>query len=347
MRLISGADLFDVGHPAHVHLFRPTARQLEAQGHQIFFSALDREMILTLLDRYQLPYRVTYRRRKGRWALIAELLLRTWATWNIARGFKADLLLSIGSPTVGLPAWLLGKPYIALTDTEHAAEQHRLFKPFATVIATPSVFSKDMGPKQRRYAGYHELAYLHPDEFTPDPAVLESLDLAPESVFFVLRFVAWQATHDLGKHGFSLEQKRALLRELAQHGQILLSVEGDVDPEFEPYMTRFPPEQIHHFLAYASLYIGEGATTASEAAVLGTPSIYANTLRLGYISDLQDSYQLLFWYQDGGPVLDKVRELLAMPDLKQVWAERRAHLLRDKISTTHWLVELCERFLSD
>jgi predicted glycosyltransferase len=219
-----------------------------------------------------------------------------------------------------------------------------LFKPFAAVIATPTVFTKDMGPKQERYAGFHELAYLHPDEFTPDPGVLASLGLTPDSVFFVVRFVAWQATHDIGQHGFTLEQKRELLRELARHGQILLSVEGEVDPEFAPYLTRFAPEKIHDFLAYATLYVGEGATTASEAAMLGIPSIYVNMLGMGYIRDLQD-YGLLFWYQEGGAVLAKVRELLAMPDLKPVWAERRARMLSEKINTTRWLAELCRRFI--
>jgi predicted glycosyltransferase len=336
--------IFDVGHPAHVHLFKQVARRLAAEGHKILFTALDREMILTLLDCEQLPYEVTYKRRSGRWALILELALRSLATYRIARRFQADLFLSMGNPTVGLPARLLGKPYIALTDTEHATEQHMLFTPLATVIATPTVFTKDMGPKQERYAGFHELAYLHPDEFTADPAVLAELDLTPESVFFVLRFVAWQATHDIGQKGFTLEQKRALLRELAQHGQLLLSVEGEVDAEFAPYVTRFAPEKIHHFLAFATLYVGEGATTASEAAVLGTPCIYVNMLGMGYISDLRDR-GLLFHYRDGSGVLEKIRELLALPDLKLTWAERRAMMLGEKIDTTQWLLALCRRYL--
>lgn len=339
--------LFDVGHPAHVHLFRHVARAMQEQGHDILFTALDREIIVHLLDQLDLPYQVTYKRRKGRFALLAELLRRTLATWRIARRFRADLLFSFGNPTVGLPAGLLGKPYVALTDTEHAKEQHRLFKPFATIIATPDVFTVDMGPKQVRYNGYHELAFLHPDVFTPDPSYLEALGLKPGDAFFVVRFVAWRATHDVGQRGFTIEQKRALLRELAQHGKVLLSVEGEPDPEFLPYVTHFPPEIIHHLLAYATLYVGEGASMASEAAVLGTPAVYVNTLIMGYILDLQDTYHLLYWYTDGEPALAKIRDLLAMPDLKQVWAERRAHMLGDKINPTPWLVDLGNRLLEN
>ena len=145
--------LIDLGHPAHVHLFRNAARDWMAQGHTVLFSALDREIIIYLLDQYHLPYQVTYRRRRGKLALLVELVWRTWVTNRIARQFGADLLVSFGNPTVGLPARLLGKPYLALTDTEHATEQHALFKPFATVIATPSVFNRDLGPKQNSLPG--------------------------------------------------------------------------------------------------------------------------------------------------------------------------------------------------
>lgn len=339
--------LIDLGHPAHVHLFRNAAQDWLAQGHRVLFSALDREMILYLLDVYRLPYRVTYKRRRGRLALLVELAFRALATWRIARQFQADLFVSFGNPTVGLPARLMGKPYLALTDTEHATEQHALFKPFATVIATPTVFNRDLGPKQVRYAGYHELAYLHPDEFTPDPAALEPLGLTHGDCFFVVRFVAWGATHDVGQHGFSLDEKRALLRELAAYGRVLLSVEGDVDPEFQPYVTAFPPEQIHHLLAFATLYVGEGGTMLTEAAILGTPALFVSSLRAGNWDDLRDNYGLLYFYDSGQEALQKARELLALPDLKQQWAEKRARLLADKINPTPWLVELGNRLLAD
>lgn len=339
--------LIDVGHPAHVHLFRNAARDWREQGHNILFTALDREVVVDLLDAYQLPYRVTCRRRKGKLALVAELILRTLTTYRIARSFKPDLFISMGNPTVGLPARLMGKPYMALTDTEHATEQHALFKPFATVIATPSVFTLDMGPKQIRYPAYHELAYLHPDEFTPDPAVLKSLGLTPDDRFFIVRFVAWGATHDIGHHGFTMAEKRDLLRDLAQHGRVLLSVEGDVDPEFAPYVTHFPPEQIHHLLAFATLYVGEGGTMASESAVLGTPSVFVNTLTLGYCQDLQNAYGMLFWYPHSSDAVVKVRELLAYPNLKQEWAERRTKLLQDKIDPTPWFVDLGNRLIQN
>jgi len=340
--------LIDVGHPAHVHLFRNPARDWQAEGHHILFTALDREIILYLLDIYGLPYRVTYKRRKWLLARLVELGLRSLFTYRLARRFKADLLVSIGSPTVGVPAMLMRKPYIALTDTEHAVEQHALFKPFATLIATPDVFTRELGPKQVRYAGFHELAYLHPDEFAPDPRQLDSLGLTPEDRFFVVRFVSWEATHDIGEHGFTADDKRALLRELASQGRVLLSVEsGTIDDEFRPLVTTFPPEKAHHLLAFATLYIGEGGTMLTEAALLGTPAIFVSTLRAGNWDHLRDQYGLLYFFDTGREALAQARDLLSLPDLKAVWAARRATLLADKINPTPWLVNLGNRLLEN
>jgi uncharacterized protein len=340
--------LIDISHPAHVHLFRNAAYAWKALGHNLLFTALDRETIVYLLNYYQFPYRVVYKRRKGKLGLVSELLLRPFPSYIAARQFKPDLFVSFGNPTIGLPARLMGKPYITFTDTEHATEQHASFKPFATLIATPDVFTRDLGPKQVRYAGFHELMYLHPDEFTPNPHELESLGLKPEDRFFVVRFVAWGATHDVGESGFSAADKRALLRELSAQGKVLLSVEnGTIDEEFRPLVTTFAPEKVHHLLAFATMYIGEGGTMLTEAALLGTPAIFVSTLRAGNWDHLRDQYGLLYFYDTGLEALQKARELLAMPDLKAVWAERRAKMLADKINPTPWLVELGLRLLEN
>jgi len=337
--------LIDLGHPAHVHLFRNAARLWMSQGNQVLFTALDREIILDLLKRYDLPYRVTYKRLGTKGVTPKELLLRSWTTWRIAREFKADLFLSFGNPTVGFPAWLMRKPYIALTDTEQAKEQHRLFKPFASLIATPDVFFVDMGRKQVRYPAYHELMYLHPDAFTPNITALDSVGLKPGDPYFMVRLSAWKATHDTTQHGFTPDEKLELLRELSQRGKVLLTAEAGIDPAYRPYITEFPPEKAHDLLAFATLYIGEGITMLSEACQLGTPAILCNTMNPGYTLDLQER-GLCFIYHDGRGALEQMRTLLAQSDLRATWAAKRDAMLRDKINPTPWLVNLGNQLLA-
>jgi predicted glycosyltransferase len=339
--------LIDLCHPGDIHLFRRAGLAWRDQGHTVVYAALDRETNVYLLRYHGLPHRIIWKRRPGKAALLAELLLRPWPLLRMIRKVRADLVVSHSSMTVAFAAWLLGRPTITFTDTEGATEQHALFKPFSTLIATPDIYRGDFGRKHVRFRAYNELFYLHPDEFTPDRKALESLGLSPDEPFFVVRFVAWGATHDIGQRGFSLEEKRDLLRLLAAHGRVLLSAEdGRLDPEWRALVTTFFPEKVHHLLAFARLYVGEGSTMASEAAVLGTPAIHVNSLTKGYVEDEQ-RYGLLHHVPNGRTALETVRELLATPGLKSIYAERRANLLAAKINPTPWLVDLGNRLLEN
>ena len=68
--------------------------------------------------------------------------------------------------------------------------------------------------------------------------------------------------------------------------RIFISSEKEIPPNLEKYKLLVPVEKMHSVLYFSSLYIGEGATMASEAAVLGTPSIYLSKLSVGYLKDL-------------------------------------------------------------
>lgn len=49
--------IFDLGHPAHVHLFKYTMRNLEEHGHSIKICVRERENIVgNLLDYYGFEY---------------------------------------------------------------------------------------------------------------------------------------------------------------------------------------------------------------------------------------------------------------------------------------------------
>ncbi len=59
-----------------------------------------------------------------------------------------------------------------------------------------------------------------------------------------------------------------------------------------------------------------------EAAVLGTPSIYINSLQYDNCNDM-GKYGLLLSFKNGEGVLDKLEELVEMPDLKKAWQEKK------------------------
>ena len=338
--------LFNVAHPAQVHLFRNALQTLMDHGHECRITAINKEVSLKLLDSFGFDYDAIGRARPTPFGKGLELLRIDAKLLQIARSFHPDLLVGgVGNAYVAHVGKLIRKPSIIFDDTEHAAIQHHLTDPFVSAICTPSCYTKDLGEKQVRYNGYHELAYLHPNRFTPNPAVLTEIGLTEGDPFIIVRFVSWQASHDVGQHG--IRDKVGLVKALEQYGRVLITSEGALPEELQPYQIRVSPEKLHDLLYYATLYVGDGGTTASEAAVLGTPAIFISTLYCGYQLD-EEKYGLLYLFSD--PVsgvkngLRKAVALLNDPNLKENAYLNRLKLLEDKIDVTEFMVWFVENY---
>jgi predicted glycosyltransferase len=211
--------------------------------------------------------------------------------------------------------------------------------PFARAVVTPSCFGRTLGRKHVRYDGYHELAYLHPRHFSPDPRIPDQLGLDPGEPYFVTRFVSWEAAHDRGHSGFTLDGQRDLVRRLADHGRVVLTSESPVPPDLERYRLRVAPSRIHDVLAHAALYVGEGATMASEAALLGVPSLYINPLQLGYLEEQERRYGLVRCIAEPARAIDEAVRLAVDRSAGPAHRAARERLLSEKIDVTAWLVE--------
>jgi predicted glycosyltransferase len=307
----------DINHPAHVHFFKNFIWEMEEQGHQVVVTASQKDLAYTLLQKYGFTYIPLGCYGNSLFKKLMNLPLLDLKMYNVLKKMNPDILVGIGSIRAAHASLLLKKPCVSFEDTEHATEQIRLYLPFATSVCTPSCYRGDIGPKQIRYNGYHELAYLHPNRFTPNPAVLTELGLAEGDPFIIVRFVSWQASHDVGQHG--IRDKVGLVKALEQYGRVLITSEGALPPELQPYQIRVSPEKLHDLLYYATLYVGEGGTTASEAAVLGTPSIYVSSLvgTMGNFIELEETYGLLYSFTDGNAALGRAIEILQDPESKE------------------------------
>ena len=335
--------LIDMGHPGHVHFFKNFIWEMEKKGHTVLITARNKEITLDLLSKYHFDFIPVGRQKSGKFNLIKEWVLRDLQILKIAREFHPDFLMGIGNPSVAHVAKLLSKKSLVFTDTEHAKFANGVTFPFADVICTPSCFNYDAGPKQVRYNGYHELAYLHPNRFTPNPDVLTELGLAEGDPFIIVRFVSWQASHDVGQHG--IRDKVGLVKALEQYGRVLITSEGALPPELQPYQIRVSPEKLHDLLYYATLYVGEGGTTASEAVMLGTHAIIVSTLSkyCGVRTDL-NQYDLLWISESDEYTINKAIELLQNVDLKALGRYNRSRLIAEKIDVTALMVWFIENY---
>ncbi|MBX0294056.1 DUF354 domain-containing protein [Haloarcula nitratireducens] len=334
---------FEVGHPAHVHLFKHAIWDLEEAGHETLVTAREKEVTTELLDAYGIDYQVLSRQADSTPGLILEWALRELKLVRAIREFGSDVVVSHLSPVAAQAARLTGTPSVTFTDDEvETRTLERLTVPFTARICTPANFEMDFGRKHRRYDGYHELAYLHPDRFDPDPEQLREHGVAVDEPYYVLRFVSWEAHHDVGNSGFSREAKRELVEYLSGHGEVYITSESELPEAFEEYRLPVPPETIHDLLYYADGYVGDSQTMAMEAGLLGTPSIRSNSFvgddDVSMFGELE-AHGLVFNFREEGDAVAKLKELVEDPETAAQWEGRRERLLETRVDVTDVVLE--------
>lgn len=341
--------LIDIGHPAHVHLLKHLSEELKQHGHLVYYSVRDIPVAKRLMECYGMVPFVDLGGKKdsllGKAQTVASQdlqLLRFVRKNHIDMGLSSGLVLSHVSRLTKMKSLLFD-------DDDDAAEPLivKYGHPMSEVVFTPRCIHRKT-IHAVYYAGTHELAYLHPNRFAPDPSVLGKADLKPGERFFIMRFVALKGHHDVGQQGLSLEQKCRLLELLKPYGRVIVTSERALESEFEPYRLPVPPEEIHSLMAYSSMFLGDSQTMTSEAALLGVPALKCNTFagRLSVPNELEQKYGLCYAYQpsDFELLYAHVEQLLAKdPEiLKQEWQEKRNRFLNEHIDVTAfftWFIE--------
>jgi len=335
--------LIDIGHPAHVHYFRNFIKIMETKGHTFLVIARDKEVTFKLLNAFNISYISRGKGGKGFWGKLLYLFKGNYIIFKEAKKFKPDIYLSFASVYAAQVSKFFRKPHISFNDTEHAILGHLLYFPFTDVVLTPNSFLKNLGSKQIRFNGFMELCYLHPNYFRPEYKIKSELGINEEEKFTLLRFVSWEASHDFGKARLNTKFKIELFNSLLKYGKVIISAEGELPFELEKYRVSISPEKMHDLLSSASLYIGEGATTASECAMLGTPAIYVNILDAGTLQE-QNNYGLLFSFRNDLGVIEKAIELINSTNISGEWQNLRMKMLSEKIDVTAFMVWFVENY---
>jgi len=338
--------LVDIGHPGDVHLFYHPIQNWLARGHRVTITASEKDVTLQLLRSYDLAYHKVGVRRPGLFNLAFLLVMRTLRIFNIARQDRPDIFISVCSPTAAIASSMVRRPHVVFDDSEFGTEQIALYKPFTDAMCTPRQFERDFGARHHRYAGFKELAYLHPAVFKPDPKVLLDLGIDPAEKVFVLRLVAWDAAHDRGEHGFTQAGQKRLIERLQRSGRVIVSYEGKEPLDLRQPDRPIPAEAMLHILAYAYLLVSEGLTMVTEAALLGTHAILVNTLEAGNMKLLRDQYGLVEFYADEEKAFATLEKWLADPHLLKKGQNARQQLVSDSVNVSQWITDFVQNFVN-
>lgn len=336
----------DINHPAHVHYFKNFIWEMQKKGHEICITASQKDVNFQLLNAYNLNFFNLGSYGREFHEKLINIPLLDMKMFKRLNQFKPDILIGFASIRASHCSKLLHHPCINFTDTEHTTFEQKLFIPFSDVILTPNCFKKDFGKKHIRFNSYMELASLHPKYFSPNQEVFNIANIEKGEKFVVMRLSSWEAQHDIGQKGIlSLKQ---LINEIEKYAKVIIFSENGLANKKFPHTQIIPPQYMHDLLYYASLYIGEGATSAMESAILGTNAIYISTFNLSNLHDIQVKYGLVHHLNplifSIDTIVQKSTEILTDQKMIITSKSKREKIINDNINLTQFMVKFVEDY---
>jgi uncharacterized protein len=335
--------LIGISHPKQVYMFKNLINTLERNGHQYSVVVNDKEITSQLLSCFGIKFTKIGKNKAGILNKVIQLIILTFKTIIISLKFKPDIYVGQAIPHLGFSSYIMRKSFVIFEDTDNSKLLQRIVNPFATAIVTPSSFRK-IDKSLVKINGGFELAYLHPNNFLPNKDLLKELKLNENEKFVILRFVSWNANHDIGQNGISEENKILAVNEFSKIARVFISSESILPDELAKYKFPLKPEHMHSAIFYSSLVYGESGSMTAEASYLGTPSIFLNNLGLGYTDSLEHNFGLVYNYneskEDQIKSIRKGVEILKTNDDK-VFSDRRKALLDSSIDVNkfmYWFV---------
>jgi len=344
MRIVIG-----LGHPAHYHLFKGIIRYFTNNKIDFKIAILEKNGLGYLLERDNIPYVEIVKKVQSNKLKIKydEQKKSNKAFRDLIKEFKPTLLIGCINQIAHL-GWRenIKSIFFAEDDFKATYLQGILIYPFISKIVTPSCTDLTIFKyKQIKYAGYHELSYLHPSIFKPEKSKIKNL-IKDNKPYFILRFSDLTAYHDVNRQGIDEDFAQKIIESLKVHGNIFITTEKKINDNFNEYIININPQDIHHALYYAKLFIGDSQTMTAEAAILGTPALRYNDFvgKLGYLKELEDTYGLAYGFKRNQPalLLDKINELIRTENLHDIWVKKREKMLNDKINVTDFFIWFIE-----
>lgn len=365
--------LVELVHPAHFYYYRDTINNLKHEGHKVIVAIVTKDVLEEVVQQSGINYVnicPNPHKKYGTIGVVYDMLIRDIRMLWLALRHRIDIITGSTIETAHI-GWLLMKPNINIgeDDADVVIKYINQIAPFVGIRLTPDCTNN--GPietKSVHFPGYYKTAYLRPGYFTPSSDISAQYGIDVDKPYFLIRFSALNAHHDVGIKGINTEVAQRLIDILSQHGRIYITSERSLEPQFEQYRIHINPLDMHHVMAFASLYIGDSQTMAAEAGVLGVPFVRFNDFvgRIGYLRELEDKYELGYGIHasalpadstirraDGSiqpsgveALYERVEQLVAMPaeERKAVYQERREKMLSEKIDCAKFLTWFIENY---
>jgi uncharacterized protein len=279
--------LFNAVHPAQILDTKNVYLKLKEKGHQVRYAARDREVMIALLDSFDADYVVIS--KKG--SFFREAFVMLFGLLKQIILFKPDYIIAVGGSLAPFAGWVTRTRTLHWSDSENSLMMNFLSHPWTTKSLTSRSyrmgyrFSGFLKNKRILHNSLFQLAYCGPGYFQPDERFKKKLGLGDETSLYFMRLGNFDSYHDINVPQPSKDLLTTLCNFLAEKGRLEISFEGTPPTELEKYKMTLPPSTMQQYIHHADLVFSQGACTASESAILGTPCVFQSHLDWGYIED--------------------------------------------------------------
>jgi predicted glycosyltransferase len=276
MKRMNGVSVvIDIAHYPHVNFYKHAIEVLRKKNIDVKVIIRPRGKLVSIFHKECPDERFVLigKYRKTIFGKIFDMLERDIAFLRYLSRIKFDAGTGFGSINIAHTTRFFGKPTIIFGDDTENKLGHYLVKLFAPIVVRP----KCVPPAQKnllKYNGFKELAYLHPNHFTPDKNALEPYNLNPYEYVFIREVSNASLNYRRAEMG-KLSKILDYLKEM--NLKILLSIEDKSLIELfrdNCIILKEPVEDIYSLLHFASLTLSSGDSMARESCLVGTPAIY-------------------------------------------------------------------------
>jgi predicted glycosyltransferase len=296
---------------------------LKQEGNTIHTVIKTKDMLEDLVRNDGMSYiNVSQKRRKNSYLSIArDVISRNIKIFHMLREKKIDVVIACGSD-IAISAKILNIPFFLFNDDDYyiVPKSATYGWPFVTKVFAP--VGCDMGKFEQKtihYNGFQKSFYLQENVFTPNQDLVRKV--MGDSKYYIIRLVGLDAHHDGNVKGINESVLDKILPLLETNGKVLISSEKKLPPKYEKHRYIIDPSEMHHFIYYSELLIGDSQSMVHEAALLGTPSIRYNSFvgKIGVLEVLEKEYGLTIGVKAGeeNQLLESIKSILATKDYKE------------------------------
>jgi len=263
--------LLDITHVAEFNFFKNAIERMESfaeidviiRSRGQLAQIMDREFGKNKYDQIGKHYATIYGKLFG-------LIYRNIEVISYCHGKNYDLYTGFGSFYASFASRFYRKPSVLFPDDYEYKLTYNLCKYSSDYLVIPD--SIPSTGNVLKYRGFKELAYLHPNYFSPNEKVLDYYNLEPNEYVFIREI----SKRSLNYKDLDQIDLPTIIRSIYEAGlKAVVSLEDkNAYTKLENCIIIDKPVDVFSLMHFALFSISSGDSMARESCLVGTPSIY-------------------------------------------------------------------------